>query len=75
VRWEKVNIIVDDNMAWMTFDQIGSATGEDRKRQLRLLPRIDGAWKIGCMVMIASSVEAANCPLISVDVDANILWP
>ncbi|MHC2456678.1 DNA-binding CsgD family transcriptional regulator [Rhizobium leguminosarum] len=74
VRWEKVNIVVDGNMAWMTFDQIGSDTGEDRKRQLRILQRIDGAWKIGCMVMMESSVEEANCPLIEVDADARILW-
>lgn len=74
VRWEKVNIVVDGNMAWMTFDQIGSDTGEDRKRQLRILHRIDGAWKIGCMVMMESSVEEANSPLIEVDIDARILW-
>ena len=74
VRWEKVNIVIDGNMAWISFDQIGSDTGEDRKRQLRILHRIDGAWKIGCMVMMESSVEEANCPLIEVDAEARILW-
>ncbi|MBX5166611.1 MULTISPECIES: helix-turn-helix transcriptional regulator [unclassified Rhizobium] len=74
VRWEKVNIVVDANMAWVTFDQIGSDTGEDRKRQLRILHRIGGAWKIGCMVMMESSVEEARCSLIEVDADAKILW-
>ncbi|ESW80121.1 LuxR family transcriptional regulator [Mesorhizobium sp. LSJC280B00] len=74
VRWEKVNIVVDGNVAWMTFDQIGSDTGEDRKRQLRILHRIGGDWKIGCMVMMESSVEEANSPLIEVDADARILW-
>lgn len=74
VRWEKVNLIVEGNMAWLTFDQIGSDTGEDHKRQLRILHRIDGTWKIGCMVMMESSVEQVNCPLIEVDADARILW-
>lgn len=74
VRWEKVNIVIDGNVAWMTYDQIGSDTGEDRKRQLRILHRIDGAWKIGCLVMMESSVEEANCPLIEVDIEARILW-
>lgn len=74
VRWERVNIVVDGNVAWVTFDQIGSDTGEDRKRQLRILHRVDGAWKIGCMVMMESSVEEANCPLIEVDAEARILW-
>jgi len=74
VRWEKVNVVVDGAMAWVTFDQIGSDTGEDRKRQLRILHRIDGTWKIGCMVMMESSVEEARCPLIEVDAEARILW-
>jgi len=74
VRWENVNIVVDGNVAWMTFDQIGGDTGEDRKRQLRILHRIGGDWKIGCLVMMESSVEEANCPLIEVDAEARILW-
>lgn len=74
VRWEKVNIVVDGNVAWMTFDQIGSDTGDDRKRQLRILHRVDGDWKIACMVMMESSVEEATSPLIEVDADARILW-
>lgn len=74
VRWEKVNIVIDGNVAWMAFDQIGSDTGADRKRQLRILHRIDGVWKIGCMVMMESTIEEANCPLIEMDVNARILW-
>lgn len=74
VRWEKVNVVVDGNMAWVTYDQIGSDTGEDRKRQLRILHRIDGAWKIGCMVMMECTVEEASCPLIEVDAGARVLW-
>ncbi len=74
VRWEKVNVIVDGNMAWVTYDQIGTDTGEDRKRLLKIMHRIDGAWKIGCMVLMESGVEEANCPLIEVDADARILW-
>ncbi|TDW25266.1 DNA-binding CsgD family transcriptional regulator [Rhizobium azibense] len=74
VHWEKVNVVVDGDAAWVTYDQIGSDTGEDRKRQLRILHRIDGVWKIGCMVMMECTVEDAHCPLIEVDADARILW-
>lgn len=74
VRWEKVNIVVGGDMAWMTFDQIGSDTGEDRKRQLRILHRIDGTWKIGCMVMLETSIGEAGQPLVEVDAEARILW-
>ncbi|MCX5579690.1 helix-turn-helix domain-containing protein [Kaistia terrae] len=74
VHWEKVNVVIDGNVAWVTFDQIGSDTGEDRKRQLRILHRIDGVWKIACMVMMEGDIEAADCPLIEVDEHARILW-
>lgn len=74
VRWEKVNIVVGGDVAWMTFDQIGSDTGEDRKRQLRILHRVGGTWKIACMVMMEGAVEEASCPLIEVDGEARILW-
>ncbi|MGX5842937.1 LuxR family transcriptional regulator [Mesorhizobium sp. ArgA1] len=74
VRWEKVNVVVGGNMAWVTYDQIGTDTGDDLKRVLKIMHRTDGAWKIGCMVMMESTVEQANCPLIEVDADARILW-
>lgn len=74
VRWERVNVVAEGNMAWVTFDQIGSDTGEDRKRQLKILHRIDGVWKIACMVLMESAVEEANCPLVEVDGDARVLW-
>jgi DNA-binding CsgD family transcriptional regulator len=74
VRWEHVNVVIDGNAAWVTFDQIGSDTGEDRKRQLRILHRIDGAWKIACVVVMECNVEEARCPLIEVDAGARILW-
>ncbi|MDB5528142.1 MAG: transcriptional regulator, LuxR family [Devosia sp.] len=74
VRWEKVNVVVNGNMAWVTYDQIGSDTGEDRKRQLKILHRMDGTWKIACMVLMESNIEEQTCPLIEVDADARIVW-
>lgn len=74
VRRENVNIVVDGNVAWATFDQIGSDTGTDRKRQLRILHRIDGTWKISCAVVLECAIEEASEPLIEVDQDAGIVW-
>jgi DNA-binding CsgD family transcriptional regulator len=74
VRWEKVNVIVDGNMAWVTYDQIGSDTGDDLKRLLKIMHRVDGVWKIACMVMMETTVQQANCPLIEVDAEARMLW-
>ena len=74
VRWENVNVVVAADMAWVTYDQIGTDTGNDLKRLLKIMQRVDGVWKIACLVMMESTVEQANCPLIEVDADARIVW-
>ncbi|MCY1667742.1 helix-turn-helix domain-containing protein [Rhizobium sp. SL86] len=74
VRWDKINVTVAENMAWVTYDQIGIDGGDDLKRELKILHRVDGVWKISCMVMMESTVEQAHFPLIEVDADMRILW-
>jgi hypothetical protein len=52
VRRENVNIRVTADMAWVTFAQYGSDTGEPDmdmpglSHETRILERHDGAWKI-----------------------------
>ena len=74
VSWENVNIVVAGNMSWVTYDQIGTDTGDDLKRLLKILHRVDGVWKIACLVMMESMVQQADCPLIEVDGEARVLW-
>lgn len=61
-------------MAWVTYDQIGIDGSDDLKRELKILHRVDGIWKISCVVMMESAVKQANFPLIEVDEDMRILW-
>ncbi|RXT30569.1 DUF4440 domain-containing protein [Rhizobium leguminosarum] len=74
VRWQKVNVIVAENMGWVTYDQTGIDGGDDLKRELKILHRVDGVWKIGCVVMMEGSIEQSNFPLIEIDADTRILW-
>lgn len=74
VRWENVNVSIDGDMAWVTYDQIGTDTGTDLKRLLKIMHRVEGDWKIACLVMMESTIEQANCALIEVDAEARILW-
>jgi hypothetical protein len=74
VRWENVNVNVGGNMAWVTYDQIGTDTGDDLKRVLKIMHRTDGGWKISCLVMMESTVEQVTRPLIEIDEAARILW-
>jgi len=52
VRRENINMTVTSEMAWVTFDQYGSDTGDTSmdmpglSRETRILEKHDGAWKI-----------------------------
>ena len=79
LRWEKVNIVLGTDMAWVSYDQVGSDSGDDfemsgLQQELKIFHRIDGAWKIGCLVLMQRTVEHVTCPLIEVDADGRVVW-
>lgn len=79
IHWERVSVTVIGDMAWVSYDQVGTDTGDDFEmpgvqHELKIFHRIDGAWKIGCLVMMGRSVEHETGPLIEVDEDRKVLW-
>ena len=67
------------DMAWVSYDQVGTDTGDDFEmpgvqHELKIFHRIDGAWKIGCLVLMERTVEHETGPLIEVDADGKVLW-
>lgn len=49
---KNINVRISEDMAWVTFDQYGSDTGDPTfdmpglSRETRIVEKIDGAWKI-----------------------------
>ena len=79
LRWEKVNIVLGADMAWVSYEQVGNDTGDDfemagLQHELKIFHRIDGAWKIGCLVLMQRTVEHVVCPLIEVDANGRVVW-
>ena len=79
IHWERVNVNVIGDMAWVSYDQVGTDTGDDFEmpgvqHELKIFHRIDGTWKIGCLVMMGRTVEHETGPLIEVDADRKVLW-
>ena len=79
IHWERVNVNVIGDMAWVSYDQVGTDTGDDFdmpgvQHELKIFHRIDGAWKIGCLVLMERTVEHEAGPLIEVDADGKVLW-
>jgi DNA-binding CsgD family transcriptional regulator len=79
LSWDRVNIVVGADMAWVSYDQIGTDSGDEFElagvqHELKIFHRVDGNWKIGCLVIMQSNVDRAACPLIEVDPQARVLW-
>jgi DNA-binding CsgD family transcriptional regulator len=79
LRRENVNVVVGKDMAWVSYDQIGTGSGDEfelagLQHELKIFHRVEGTWKIGCLVLMQRGVEHAICPLIEVDVAGKVLW-
>lgn len=79
MRRENMQINVGADMAWATFDQIGVDTGDafdlaGIQHELRILHKIDGHWKIACMIVMQRSIDHVDHPLIEVDEEMRVLW-
>ncbi len=52
VRRDNINLHINENMAWVTFDQLGQDTGDlemdmpGLSRETRILEKQNGQWKI-----------------------------
>jgi len=74
-----MNITIGSDMAWATFDQVGVETGDEFdlagvQHELRVLHKIEGNWKIACMMVMQRSIDHARHPLIEIDKSMQILW-
>ena len=79
INRERMNIVVNGDMAWASFDQIGKRTGDDfelagTQHELRVFQRIDGKWKINCNVILQRKLDQETCALIEIDTDKRVLW-
>jgi DNA-binding CsgD family transcriptional regulator len=79
VRRERMEIVVNGDTAWASFDQIGDKTDDDfemvgTQHELRIFQRIDGQWKIACNVVMQRTIDQEICPLIEIGTDKSVLW-
>ena len=79
IRRENMNIVVDGNMAWVSYDQVGIKSDDKflmagTQHELKIFQRINGIWKIACLVVMMRTIDHEICPLIEIDLDKKILW-
>lgn len=79
IRRERMSIVVNGDMAWASFDQIGEKTGDNFElagvqHELRIFHRVAGQWKINCCVILQRAIDQEVCPLIEIDANKKVLW-
>ena len=79
VRREGTSVVINGDTAWVTYDQIGDKTGDDfemvgTQHEFKLFQRVDGKWKIICIVVLQRGMDHETCALIEVDSDKKVLW-
>jgi DNA-binding CsgD family transcriptional regulator len=79
MSWERMNIVVGGDMAWASYDQIGTRADDKfemagTQHELKIFHRIDGRWKIACIVVMQRAVDNETYPLIEVGPDRKVLW-
>ncbi|MGB8819526.1 MAG: LuxR C-terminal-related transcriptional regulator [Rhizobiaceae bacterium] len=79
VHRERMNVVVNGDTAWVTHDQIGDRTGDScelagTQHELKIFQRMEGQWKIICIVVLQRAMDHETCPLIEVGPDKRVLW-
>jgi DNA-binding CsgD family transcriptional regulator len=79
VRRERMNVVVNGDTAWVTHDQIGDKTGDScelagTQHELKIFQRMEGQWKIICIVVLQRAMDHETCPLIEVGPDKTVIW-
>ncbi len=79
INWERMNVVVCGDMAWVTYDQVGVSNGDDFEmagvqHELKIFQRVGGQWRIACIVVMERGTDHENCPLIEVAPDGKALW-
>lgn len=79
MHWERMNIVVGGDAAWATYNQVGDK-GDDNfemggtLHELKIFQRVEGQWKMVCIVVMQRSVDHVSCPLIEIAADKSVLW-
>lgn len=79
VRRERMNVVVHGDTAWATYDQVADMRDDDfemvgTQHELTIFHRIEGVWKIACIVIMQRAMDHQTCPLIEVGADKRVLW-
>ncbi len=79
IRRENINLVVSSDMAWVTYDQIGDMSGvlvelAGRYHELKILQKVDGIWKLTCLVGTQMRIDHVRAPLVEVDETGRLLW-
>ena len=77
LRWDNLQIVKSGEMAWVSYDQIALRNIPGMHvspfaHETKIIWRIDGKWKLVCLIVIAPGIERQNTPRIELDNDGKV---
>jgi DNA-binding CsgD family transcriptional regulator len=78
LRWDNIQIQVLGDMAWVTYDQVVTHPvpglhAAPFSHETKIAQRIDGAWKLVCLIVVAPGVGREDVPLIELGSDGRVV--
>ena len=78
VRCENMSIVINGDMAWASYNEIGIHSDDNEfagtLHQLKIFHRMDGLWKMACIVVMQRAIDRVSCALIEISADRRVLW-
>lgn len=79
MRWEDLSVNLGTDMAWVTYDQvayrrISGLQASPFQHELKILQKIDGAWKLVCVSIIVPGIQRTDTPQVELGTEGRVEW-
>lgn len=78
LRWENIQVQIAGDMAWISYDQVAvrHAPGmhvPPLSHEVKIVQRIDGMWKLVCLMGVAPAIGREDTPRIELRSDGRVV--
>ena len=78
LRWENVQIQRSGDMAWVSYDQVAneyhpSMHVSPLSHEVKIVQKLDGEWKIVCLIVAAPGLGRQDVPQIEMDHQGSVI--
>ena len=78
LRWDNIQVVASGDLAWVSYDQIvlkqtDGLHAAPFAHEIKIVQRIDGLWKLVCVMVVAPGISREDKPLIELDLEGRVV--